>query len=253
MNRVTYVLAGLYTLSPLEPINAAPIANQGTWQTTLQTRDLDKNGTVDALYDTDLNITWLRNANVNGLQTWQDASAWVRNFTFGGYNDWRLPTIVDTGSPGCNASYGGTDCGYNVQTKDGPTVYSEMAHLFYVTLGNLADFDILGNYRGGTNGVDWGLANTAQFQNLQTPYYWLGLQYASRFGDQAWAFYTYDGYQSTIGKNYAFYAMAIRSGDVTAVPEPSAALLLIIGFCALATAERRWRTHTDFSSSTNQR
>ena len=47
---------------------------------------------VDAFYDTDLDITWLRNANVNGAQDWDTQVAWASNFSFGGYDDWRLPT-----------------------------------------------------------------------------------------------------------------------------------------------------------------
>lgn len=36
-------------------------------QATLQARDLNGDAVTDAFYDTTLNITWLRNANVNGL------------------------------------------------------------------------------------------------------------------------------------------------------------------------------------------
>jgi hypothetical protein len=41
------------------------VPGQGTWQTTLQARDLDGDGQIDAFYDTVLNITWLRDANAN--------------------------------------------------------------------------------------------------------------------------------------------------------------------------------------------
>ena len=42
---------------------AAAISGQGTWETTLQPRDLDGNtSTIEAYYDTVLNITWLANA-----------------------------------------------------------------------------------------------------------------------------------------------------------------------------------------------
>lgn len=44
---------------------AAPISGQGTWESTLQARDLDGNkSTVEAYYDTALGITWLANANL---------------------------------------------------------------------------------------------------------------------------------------------------------------------------------------------
>lgn len=84
--------------------HAAPVSGQGTWQTTLQDRDLDGNGTTDAFYDTALNITWLRNANAgagssfddgksstDGKMTWVNAVDWAAALSFGGYDDWRLP------------------------------------------------------------------------------------------------------------------------------------------------------------------
>ncbi len=39
---------------------AAPVPGQGTWETTLQARDLDGNpSTTEAWYDTALNLLWL--------------------------------------------------------------------------------------------------------------------------------------------------------------------------------------------------
>ena len=67
--------------------------------------------------------------------SWDNANNWAQNLSFGGYTDWRLPTMVDTGAAGVQCTYSGTDCGYNVDTST-----SEMAHLFYVTLDNNAFF-----------------------------------------------------------------------------------------------------------------
>jgi hypothetical protein len=44
-------------------------------QAGLQARDLDGNGITDAFYDTTLNITWLRDAHVNGRTNLQLRSA----------------------------------------------------------------------------------------------------------------------------------------------------------------------------------
>ena len=127
--------------------HAAPVSGQGTWETTLQARDFDANpATIEGYYDTVLGVTWLADANANGTMTWDAANAWAAGLDFGaGIDNWRLPTMIDNGNDGCNYSTtGGTDCGYNVQTTtDSPpypaaTVYSEMASLFYDTLGNLA-------------------------------------------------------------------------------------------------------------------
>lgn len=44
-------------------VHSVGIPGQGTWETTLQARDFDGNmNTVEAYYDTVLNITWLADA-----------------------------------------------------------------------------------------------------------------------------------------------------------------------------------------------
>ncbi|OIP66619.1 MAG: hypothetical protein COT35_01095 [Nitrospirae bacterium CG08_land_8_20_14_0_20_52_24] len=47
-----------------------------------------------AVYDTDLNITWLANANANGFMDWSQANAWASGLTVGGFSGWRLPTTL---------------------------------------------------------------------------------------------------------------------------------------------------------------
>jgi hypothetical protein len=81
---------------------------------------LDGDGVTDAFYDTELNVTWLRNANANGTMNWKAAQVWASNLVVGGFSGWRLPLLVDTGALGCSAfdNSGGTDCGFNVQTKN---------------------------------------------------------------------------------------------------------------------------------------
>ena len=55
--------------------------------------------------------------------------------------------------------------GYNVAGSS-----SEMAHLFYVTLGNASS-----RYTNGTTRtVGVGLTNTGSFQNLRSYPYWMG-------------------------------------------------------------------------------
>ncbi|MCE9551092.1 MAG: DUF1566 domain-containing protein, partial [Betaproteobacteria bacterium] len=64
--------------------------------------------------DTDLNITWLANANLadtqafgvsginaNGTMNWYTAKLWIaamNTANYLGYKDWRLPTVTDTGT-----------------------------------------------------------------------------------------------------------------------------------------------------------
>lgn len=222
--------------------HAAGVPGQGTWESTLQARDLNGDKVVDAYYDTSLHVTWLRDANINGNMDWDTANTWASQLVVDGVGGWRLPTMIDTGLPGCDISFThGTDCGYNVQTKRGTTVYSEMAHLWYVTLGNKGYYDRAGN----PEQPGWGLSNTGGFQNLGTfSYYWSGLSYAPD-ANFAWDFYVDVGYQYTAFNLSAFAAMAVHPGDVLAVPEPNPAALLLVGLTSLIvircqTARRSW-------------
>jgi len=53
-----------------------------------------------AVYDTDLDITWLADANANGLMTWANANTWAANLMVGGFTDWRLPTALNSDGSG---------------------------------------------------------------------------------------------------------------------------------------------------------
>jgi hypothetical protein len=52
------------------------------------------------IYDAELDITWLQDANYaqtsgyddDGQMSWEDANTWAAGLVYGGYDDWRLPT-----------------------------------------------------------------------------------------------------------------------------------------------------------------
>ena len=214
-----------------------------TAHAALQGRDLNGSaGSFEAYYDTDLNITWLADANVNGPMTWATANTWAANLSF--YNpltnqtidDWRLPTTTDTGAPGCDFAYSGTDCGYNVDTAS-----SEMAHLYFTELGNLSYYTTTGAdsgaFAGGSN-PNSTLDNVGPFTNFQSDGYWSGTEYAPNRSD-AWHFNTGYGYQGGGDKTNIFYALAVRPGDVAAVPEAQTYALMLAGLGLIGWRARR--------------
>lgn len=210
-------------------LHAASISGQGTWESTLQGRDLDGTlSTFEAYYDTSLNITWLANANYAGtVMTWSSANTWAGSLNpYGsGITGWRLPTVTDTGASGCDLAYAGTDCGYNVNTATG-----EMAHLYYTTLGDKAYY----NTSGGGPQAGWGLTNTGPFSNVQSTDYWSATEYAPNTL-YAWSFGNDFGVQYNYGKTSSLYAWAVHAGDVgaSAVPVPAAVWLFGSGLLGL--------------------
>ena len=212
------------------------MSGQGTWESTLQGRDLDGNlSTFEAYYDTSLNITWLADANVAGGMDWTTASTWAAGLNPYGSNitGWRLPTTNDVGNDGVTYgtnSYQGVDAGYNI------TAYSELSHMFYTTLGDLAFFDTSGHWPQ----VGYGLTNSGPFSNVQSASYWSATEYLPRGNTYAWDFNTGSGQQTLDNKTInSFSAWAVHTGDVgvavsmSTVPVPAAAWLFGSGLVGL--------------------
>jgi len=224
-------LAALALAACVGTAAAGPVTGQGTWQSTLQARDINTDGTVDAYYDTALNITWLADANLGWL-VWSDAQAAVAGLDVYGVTGWRLPDAKPVNGTTFNTSFsydGSTDYGYNATS-------SELAHMFYVTLGNKGYHDTAGNSQSG-----WGMVNTADFLDVQGDNYWSGTEYASG-PDAAWYFGAWNGRQGDDLKRYELYTWAVRDGDVAAanaVPEPGSTLLAGAALAALGLTRRR--------------
>ncbi|MEQ1637850.1 MAG: DUF1566 domain-containing protein [Methylococcales bacterium] len=167
------------------------------------------------IYDQDLNITWLADANyaktsgfdADGRMDWQSSNSWAAGLIYGGYSDWRLPTRPAGSSDGSN------------QTS------SEMGHLFYNELGGVAQQSLAGTHNASYN----------LFSNLQDSVYWTGPE----DGVNAGIFYFSDGYQYHTTKNDNMSAWAVRPGDVAVMPVPPAVWLLGSGLLGLLGLRRR--------------
>ena len=193
------------------------------------------------VYDDDLDITWLQDANYamtsgysdDGTMTWNIANTWVNQLEYGGFTEWRLPTMVDIGNDGCNNSNNGTDCGYNPDTAD-----NELASLYYDTLGNLAFYDTSGN----APQEGYGLSNTGIFLNMISGSYWYDLESVTD-DTKAWVMRFDNGHQDVHNKTIGYYAWAVADGDIGAVPIPSAVWLFGSGLIGLIGFTRRkaWR------------
>ena len=212
--------------------HAGPVPGQGTWETTLKPRDLDGNpATIEAYYDTALNITWLADGNfaagsafdngvspADGAMTWPNAMDWVAGLNIHGVTGWRLPAMQlhDPANFVCNFVnyFSGGDCAWNVDPATG-----EMAHLYFVTLGNLSEYDTLQQERpAGT----WGMINTGPFVNAQTVVnpltgegaYWYGKVNGQVPVSPQWYFGTSNGSQYVTYYSREFWAWAVHDGDI---------------------------------------
>jgi hypothetical protein len=189
------------------------------------------------IYDNDLNITWLANAdlaanstfgvsniNTNGAMSWDTAQAWISSMNavnYLGYSDWRLPTTLQPDASCSMQATNGLPYGSNCQG-------SEMGHLFYNELGGLAFQSISTTHN----------ANFSLFNNIQNDGYWSGTEGDPGSGD-ALDFYFNGGFQFPGGKSTNLFTWAVRTGDVSAVPIPAAAWLFGSGLLGLIGMGRR--------------
>jgi len=167
-----------------------------------------------AYYDTEADLTWLADANYAatsgyqpyfpaGTMNWDQAVEWAANLDVAGVTGWRLPDIDPSCSPGS------------------PCTTSEMGNLFHNVLGNV----------GGSLSFSVGL-----FSNVERSFYWQAQDVATLYG---YTFEMWNGQQGSIDKIDGYYAWAVHTGDVSAVPVPAAVWLFGSGLIGLAGFARR--------------
>jgi hypothetical protein len=138
------------------------------------------------IYDTDTQLSWLKDAGAGGLKNWENAVTWAAslntNSGFAGLTGWRHPAA----DPTCNDNGMGYNC-----------TNSEMGHLYYTELGNMANGPVI---------------KTGPFINLQVySCCWTGTEFAPN-PSFARRFLFGNGDQYTGNKAFSYHAWAVRPG-----------------------------------------
>ena len=166
-----------------------------------------------AYYDTELDITWAADANINGRDTWDNQQAWVSGLTIGGIGGWRLPNMDVNGDDTIVDCSGGGVAGCSD---------NEMGFLYH------------------EEGIT--ASSPGVFTNVQSSFYWSGTEFAPAPG-RTWIFLFGNGHQGATGKDSDLFAWAVHSGDVGAsvVPVPGTIALMGLGLLGLLGFGRRQR------------
>ena len=103
------LIAGLILL----PFNA--------WAVLIDNHD----GTITQIRKDGSRLMWLKNTGIPGyILNWHQAIIWAENLVFAGYDDWRLPSALNSDGTGPCSQYNCTG--------------SEMGYMYYMELGNNA-------------------------------------------------------------------------------------------------------------------
>ena len=219
---------------------AAMLALSGAAQSAL----INRGGGM--IYDTTANITWLADTNyaytsgyaasgldpysvggagviwTDGRMGWAAAKNWADNLVYGGFSDWRLPTL-NASDTTCSHNFD-AGAGFGLQYYGYNCTGGELSRLFVTYLGNKENESVL-DQAGDTAEQ---IANFALFSNLDNDLYWSGTELAPNSGT-VWYFGADNGAQSGYPKSEAMYALAVRPGDVAAtVPEPQTLALAMM-------------------------
>lgn len=181
-----------------------------------------------AYYDTELDITWLANANaaagsafdnglspVDGRMTWASAMSWAASLTIGGVSNWRVASMnLDEDSLVFNCS--GAPAESEADCKD-----NEYDHLFSYT-------GISASSPGPFTGI--------QSDNR----YWSSSERPSNPINDAKTFSFVSGNPGDAAKQLnEFYAWAVHDGDISPVPIPASIWLFVTGLLGLIGVTRR--------------
>lgn len=213
---VVYLLASLLMVS----ITFAELIDNG-------------DGTITQIRNDGSVLMWLQDMNYaetsgfddDGRMFWQDANSWANNLCFAGHCDWRLPIALPVNGSSYNFTEkldGTSDFGYNITSLG-----NEMSYMYYVELGNTANFD----------GDPSHPYNFNPFINRRprTSVYWTGSYTEWNDTTRYLAFNVFNGLQSnppaSCGScnDILMGAWAVRDASFPIIPEPISSTLFLIG------------------------
>jgi hypothetical protein len=164
-------------------------------------------GTITQIREDGTSLMWLQHAD-SYYGDWLTVMSWADSLVYAGYDNWRLPSSLN--SDGSGPCYG-----YNCTE-------SEMGNLYYVEGVNMDDQKV--------------------FDHVAT-LYWSNTEVNS---NEAWGFAfgtSYSGMQGIDPKSSVVLAWAVR--DVTIIPEPVSSALLLVGGTLLAGRRYLRRLHNN--------
>lgn len=184
------------------------------------------------VYDTELNVTWLKDANyamtsgydADGLMNWNAAVAWASSLTVGGVSGWRLPTMT-------TSSGGGPRPNENGQAATGATNANEFGWLWYQLNG--------GAYITDSTDISPFINLPFQDGDWQSgdEWYWT----SEELGSNAWRMSMncacWDSGSNKLTAEW--HAWAVHDGNVANVPAPSTLLLMATGLAGIGWNQRR--------------
>lgn len=190
------------------------------------------------IYDPTRNLTWIADMNLPlTTLSWGAAVKFADDLVYGGFSDWRLPTL-NLNDPTCSSTsfYGAVPV-----TQGAGCTGGELSGLFGTGLGNQSGSSVLDQV-GDTPDQ---LANFALFTGVEKGHYWASNSFP---WNGLTAIFQYSTHFGTVGGDSKEHpsisggrVVLVRDGDVMAVPEPSTSALIAAGLAGLLAVGRRRR------------
>lgn len=202
------------------------------------------------IYDPTRNLTWIADMNLafttnytapgvrpDKSMSWGAAVQFADNLVYGGFSDWRLPTL-NLNDPTCSDQI---TIGAITVTQGAGCSGGELSGLFTTDLGNQPWSSVL-NQVGDTPDQ---IANFALFTGVKEGHYWASTTTPCPGYTCVWQYSTFWGTVWADSKEYSAISggrvVLVRDGDVAAVPEPSTSALIAAGLAGLLAVGRRRR------------